>query len=182
MDIPNNSSSQHLILRVPTEADRTSVMEYRDEFLTSQPTIHGSGSLETFDGYDTWLSNIMQDHWSPAEGRVPSTQYLAYDEEGNLVGMIQLRHDLTDYLRNHGGHIGYSVRPSERRKGYASQMLALCLHEAKQLGLKRVLVTCDESNIASRRVIEKSGGVQTASWPNPATGENTLRFWISIGQ
>ncbi len=172
--------ANHLVLKVPNASDEQAVMEYRDEFLGSQSVIHGGGSLETFDTYDAWLDKVALDYDSPEEGRVAATQYLAFNKANHLVGMIQLRHDLNDYLRSFGGHIGYSVRPSERRKGYASRMLGLCLKEAYALDLDRVLITCDEDNIGSRRVIEKAGGVLEDAIANPTTGKRTLRFWVVL--
>ncbi len=76
----------------------------------------------------------------------------------DLVGFLALRHELTPFLLEEGGHIGYSVRPSRRREGHASRALALALPRAAALGLDRVLLTCDEDNVASRRTIEQNGG------------------------
>jgi predicted acetyltransferase len=77
----------------------------------------------------------------------------------DLVGFLQIRHRLNDWLLNEGGHIGYSVRPSRRRQGHASRALGLALVRSKELGLDRVLVTCEEANVASARTIESRGGV-----------------------
>lgn len=167
-------------LILPTIAHKASVMDYREEFFANQSTMHGSGGLETFDAYEAWLDKITRDRDSPDEDRVAATQYLAVDKANRLVGMIQLRHELNEYLLQFGGHIGYSVRPSERRKGHASQMLLQCLNKARGIGLVRVLITCDEDNIGSRRVIEKVGGVQENTIDNPTTGKQTLRFWIEL--
>ncbi len=81
------------------------------------------------------------------------------DETGKLLGAINIRKELNEYLKQVGGHIGYGVVPSERRKGYAVKMLAMGLKVCKELGIKEVLVTCDEDNVASARTIEKNGGV-----------------------
>lgn len=170
----------HIELTLPTPEHEASVMEYRDECIANQSTIHGSGDLDTFGTYDAWLDKAKRDHDAPDQGRVAATQYIALNDAGRLVGMIQLRHDLNEYLLNFGGHIGYSVRPSERRKGYASQMLARCLDEARALGISRVLITCDTDNIGSRRVIEKAGGVLENTVDSPTTGKQTLRFWVGL--
>ena len=76
-----------------------------------------------------------------------------------MVGIINLRHELNDFLRDYGGHIGYSVHPAYWNGGYATQMLALALRESDALGLRELLLTCSPDNLASRRVIEKNGGV-----------------------
>ncbi len=92
------------------------------------------------------------------KGRVASTVYWAV--VGNkVVGRLDLRHKLNKILLKRGGHIGYAVVPSERRKGYATEMLRLGLKKAKCLGIQKVRVGCDEKNIASRKVIEANGGV-----------------------
>jgi len=100
------------------------------------------------------------------EDRVPCTFYWILadapdspDGPAEVVGHLALRHELNDWLHELGGHIGYSVRPSRRREGHAGRALALALREARELGLERVLVTCDEDNEPSRRTIEGNGGV-----------------------
>ena len=92
--------------------------------------------------------------------------------------MIDIRHSLNEHLFNFGGHIGYSVRKSERRKGYATRMLALALEECRRLGILRVLVTCDSENIASERTILINGGVLENTVPED--GRFTRRYWITL--
>jgi predicted acetyltransferase len=108
------------------------------------------------------------------ENRVHST-YFWIVEDDEFVGHLALRHDLTPWLLEEGGHIGYSVRPSRRRQGHARRALALALTEAKELGLDRVLLTCDEDNEGSRRTIEANGGV----YEDSRNGKR--RYWIDIG-
>lgn len=104
-------------------------------------------------------------------GWVPCTT-LWYVEGSEYLGRLAIRHRLTRWLLELGGHIGYDVRPSARRKGYATDMLRDALPIAKQLGIEDVLVTCDVDNTASRRVIEKNGG----RLEDERGGK--LRFWI----
>ena len=89
-----------------------------------------------------------------------------------------LRPRLTEKLEDRGGHIGFAVRPSERGKGYATLMLKLVLEKAKQLGLRRVLVTCDKDNLASARVIQKNGGQLNTESISKQFGKMTQRYWI----
>ena len=105
-------------------------------------------------------------------GWVTGTFLWMVDDSDELVGRISLRHVLTPWLLEVGGHIGYAVRPSARRKGHATRALALMLPVAAEHGIESVLVTCDEDNHASRRVIEANGGVL-----EDVRG-NKLRFWI----
>ncbi|MCA9101993.1 MAG: GNAT family N-acetyltransferase [Pirellulales bacterium] len=99
-----------------------------------------------------------------------------------ILGVANLRHELNDRLRDHGGHIGYGVRPSARRRGVATRMLALTLLAARSRGLDRVLLTCQRDNVGSIRVIEANGGV-LASESESAGGHGVLRrYWIDLGR
>lgn len=97
-----------------------------------------------------------------------------------LLGMAKLRHYLTPTLEDIGGHIGYSIRPSERGKGYGTLILALTLDRARELGLSRVLLTCDSDNIRSARVIVRNGGVLTSEGYSPLRGARVSRYWIAL--
>jgi predicted acetyltransferase len=124
-----------------------------------------------FAHYARWLAGQKEPDAPRPEGIVPCTE-LWMVVGGEYVGAISLRHRLTDVLLTWGGHIGYSVRPSARRRGYASQALAMMLPVAARLGIDPVLVTCDTDNVASRRTIERNGGVYED------TREGKLRFWV----
>ncbi|CAB4712067.1 MAG: GNAT family N-acetyltransferase [Actinobacteria bacterium] len=90
---------------------------------------------------------------------VPCTYFWIVDEDDRFVGYLALRHRLNERLLEEGGHIGYAVRPTRRREGHATAALRLALDESRELGLDRVLVTCDQDNDGSRRTIETCGGV-----------------------
>jgi len=100
--------------------------------------------------------------------------------KGRILGLCRLRHKLNRPLRRRGGHIGYDVRPSERGKGHATRMLGLTLEKARELRLRRVLLTCDKTNAASARVIQKCGGVLEDESFHPRTGELLQRYWIRL--
>jgi predicted acetyltransferase len=95
-----------------------------------------------------------------------------------IVGCVRLRLGLTPDLENEGGHVGYDVRPSARRRGYGTTLLRLALVEARALGLERVLVTCDDDNIGSIQVIERNGGVFSGSGVSKKTGKTVRQYWI----
>jgi len=105
------------------------------------------------------------------EGHVPATTLWWVDDE-EYLGRLTIRHRLTDHLLNVGGHIGYDVRPSARRRGHATAMLAAALPVARGLGIDSALLTCDEDNIASRTVIEANGGVLEDK------RDGKLRYWV----
>lgn len=111
------------------------------------------------------------------EGYVPHTDYWLVDN-GEYIGRVSIRHSLSEHLLNLGGHIGYDIRPSRRNRGYGRKILELTLPKARELGIDRVLVTVDETNIASRKIIEANGGVLEDKRPNPEGGSDKLRYWI----
>lgn len=115
----------------------------------------------------------------PPEGLVPDSTFFCFDEKRNLmVGAVNIRHDLNDYLLKYGGHIGDGIRPSERRKGYATEMIRLALEECRKLGLTRVLMTCDKNNIGSAKSIIRNGGIlENEVWENDSVKQ---RYWINF--
>lgn len=110
------------------------------------------------------------------EGHVPAT-FLMAESEGILVGRASIRHELNDFLFDYGGHIGYGVRPSYRRQGFATEILRQSLTYLRGLGVSEVLITCDEDNVGSAKVIESQGGILE----NTVEFEGILkrRYWIS---
>ena len=116
------------------------------------------------------------------EGYVPATTLWLVDG-GKVIGRVNIRHALTDHLLQYGGHIGYTIRPSEQGKGYGKLQLALALDYCRDsLGLKRVLVTCNDDNIRSARTIEANGGVLENKVENFEFGRKVLtrRYWIDL--
>jgi predicted acetyltransferase len=111
------------------------------------------------------------------DGYVPSTEFWLIDGS-EYIGHVSIRHQLTEHLREIGGHIGYDVRPSKRRQGYGKKILELALQKAKEMGIEKVRITCDVDNVPSRKIIERNGGVLDSEIPNPETGINKARFWI----
>jgi predicted acetyltransferase len=115
-----------------------------------------------------------------APGHVPGHVYWLVRASTEVVGTSRLRHFLTPALADIGGHIGYDIRPSARRRGYGTRLLALTLERARALGLDRVLLTCSTDNVGSARVIERNGGVLASQGISPASGKPVARYWIAL--
>jgi predicted acetyltransferase len=111
------------------------------------------------------------------EGHVPST-FLVADVGGSIVGRVSIRHELNDRLLREGGHIGYGVLEACQRRGYATQMLRQSLAVARSLGIDRVLLTCDDDNAGSIKVIESCGGTLADILAGEAGSPKTRRYWI----
>jgi predicted acetyltransferase len=170
----------------PTERLHASWLESRDEWGRG---VHQDGAglwladglaVDTSEGFSAWLARLRRESDTsvpPDDGKVHAS-YWWIVEQDTYLGAITLRHDLNDFLREVGGHIGFGIRPSARRRGLARWALGAVLTRARALGLARVLVTCDDDNVASSRTIEANGGVledlrESESGPK-------RRYWIEL--
>lgn len=177
-------------LELPTLERKNEVLEYINEFYKYNSQIHGTGSLdrELKKGktYEEWLDNSLKLHekeYALSRGLVPAfTYFLIRSNDNRLVGMIDLRLDLNEYLRNFGGHIGYSIRPTERKKGYNKINLYLCLLEAQRYGLDKVLVTCATHNEGSRKTILSLGGIFEKNTIDKSDNETMELYWIDVNE
>lgn len=154
---------ENVILIKPDVSYAEEIRSYRSEMLLAGSSMDGTGALRRIDNPAEWLryNAMMERPEMVPENKVPATQFILTDTDtGRIYGMLQVRHELNEYLQKYAGHIGYSVRPTERRKGYAKKMLKLALKFCKEtLGLERVMVSCLVENEASRRTILACGGV-----------------------
>jgi len=172
---------EKIILIKPNLSYADEIIKYKEEALFEKAIINGSINLEKFSSVEGWLEELKKrsSQETVPEGLVPSSTYLAVREKDNyIVGMIDIRHYLNEYLTQVGGNIGYGVRKTQRNKGYAKQMLKLALEKCKELKIKKVLITCDEDNIASEKVI-LSANAKLEDIRN-VDGENKKRFWIDL--
>ncbi|MDE6589524.1 MAG: GNAT family N-acetyltransferase [Oscillospiraceae bacterium] len=170
-------------LLLPTEGYLDQVWAYRQECLDAGSDMDGCGPLRRAESPEQWLADVIS-YTDPAavpEGKVQATQFLSIREsDGKVVGMIQVRHYFNEYLEKYAGHIGYSVRPDERRKGYAKEQLRLALPFCKGIGLDRVLITCEPDNPGSRRTILANGGVYECTVHEPNENMDLERYWIPL--
>lgn len=171
-----------LILRTPSHSYADQVMSYREEMLQNGDSFDGCAGLEDVQSYDEWIDFERRLKEKYKDGYVPSKVFLAVRQKDNyVVGIIDFRHPLSDFLFHFGGNIGYSIRPSERGKGYASRMLGLVLPVCRESGVSRVLVTCDKTNVASQRTIIKNGGVlenEVVDTTDLSKSGIIQRYWI----
>ncbi len=157
--------------------------EMIDEWKLDQEINHTNRSpwsifKNDYHNFDYYLDNL--EIKEPKEGKVPDSVFFLLDKERNiLLGAVNIRHYLNDYLLKYGGHIGDGIRPSERRKGYATEMIRLALLECKKLEINKVLMVCDKSNIASAKTIIKNGGILENEFVDD-NGKIQQRYWIGL--
>lgn len=151
-----------LIITKPTLAHKEAILTFRREFNAVFDELHGANELNSFTdgGFVGWLTYINAPsgtQWFEYE-KVADSTYIALLGE-TVVGIMNVRHHLTEFLLNYGGHIGYSTHPDYQGQGIATAMLGFGVQELKNLGVDKVLVTCADDNVASAQVIVKNGGV-----------------------
>lgn len=174
---------KELELIFPTIEYKEQIENYWQDMSEASSKANKHGTLETdyHEDFETWLKrcNDSKEGKNLPRGRVPSTQYLCVRKLDNIVvGMIQIRHSLNDFLLNCVGHIGYSIAVGERNKGYGKKMLALGLKKCKELGIDKVLVTCKDTNVASRKCIIANGGQYEDTRTIKEENINLERYWI----
>lgn len=157
----------------PTMEYDRQIQSFRREYLESGDSMDGSSHLRRFDNTQDWLDQLESD----------TTQYIYVREEDNrMTGVIQIRHRFNEYLEKYAGHIGYCVCPSERRKGYATQMLSRALPECARLGIYDVLICCLADNEGSRKTILNNGGIYESKIFEPRSQSWIERYWIHLSR
>lgn len=170
-----------IIAREFTKSDIEQLMNFIDEIKKYDGNFEGLDNIGRIEEFDELLQelekNKHQELIKPSYS--PQTTFGVFDD-GKLIAGFNLRHELKGNLINHGGNIGYLVRPSERKKGYGTITLNCALKKAKEIGLGKVLVTCREENIGSSRVIEKNGGIYENSYYDEFNNVTFKRYWINL--
>ena len=162
------------------------IMKFRREFLihNQEEDMGGAGNLRECQSAQKWIqfTESMRDAQTCPGGLVDSDIYIAVRErDRKIVGIIEFRHHIDHpVLGLWGGHIGYCVRPCERRKGYAKEMLRLNLINCREAGLDKVMITCDEENIGSEKTIRANGGVYEKTVWSPELKKYMKRFWVAL--
>lgn len=162
-------------------------IEFIEEHLKYNSDIAGvSGLHHEYQNYEKWIEKLeMQRNieTSPSSRCIGIQYFLIRENDNKLVGMINLRWNLDEWMIKNAGHIGYDIRPTERRKGYNKISLYLCLLKAKELGLDKVLLTAADNNLGSVKTIKALGGILENKIPD-YEDENTLmgRYWIDVDE
>ncbi|MDE5856052.1 MAG: GNAT family N-acetyltransferase [Anaeroplasmataceae bacterium] len=176
----NNMDQLSFTLRKPNIDDVKEITAFKQEFIENNSGMDGTGILIKVSA-EEWLKFNKNMETTSDSNYVKSIQYGLFNQENRLLGLIQIRLELKGYLIEFGGHIGYCVRPSERKKGYAKIMLKLTLDVCKQRGLDRVLITCLENNVASAKTIEACGGIFEKIVFDDKNYQATMkRYWIEL--
>lgn len=167
----------------PNERYLSQIAEFRKEFLDAGSSMDGQGPLRRMEDPAEWLRfcRACKTEDGCPEQFVPATQFLYVREsDDRIVGMIQVRHRFNAFLEHYGGHIGYSVRPSERRKGFAESILKASFPYCREIGLRRLLITCVRGNEASARTILANGGVYESTVYCESDCVELERYWIDL--
>jgi predicted acetyltransferase len=154
LELPNSRFKETYLKAVKEFQEKGSDNESTDHYLKQD-----FNQLEN--NFEEFVDNLIMKHKgiNIPENRVPSTEFWIIDEKENYCGRVSLRHKLNEALSEYGGHIGYDIVPSQRGKGYSTKALELCLKEAKQMKIDKILVTCDDNNMPSAKAIERNGGI-----------------------
>jgi len=163
----------------PAIEHKQAALDYKQEHIDCGEThIHGSSGFMKADDYESWIEKITRDKTEASPDWVVGSVYFAIEND-KIFGTIAVRNYLNEELLNTGGHIGYGICPSERRKGYGTKMLALALEKCRKLDIARVLVTCDKVNTASAKTAMKNGGMLENEFMED-DGNIVQRYWITL--
>ena len=179
----NKIKPGQIILVKASNEYRTQIIEMLDEWSEYNATHNANKSpsaiFRDYQDFDSYIECFKKMETNPEKHLVHASTYFALDTTRNImVGAVQIRHYLNEHLRLGGGHIGDGVRPSERRKGYATEMIGLALEECKKLGIDKVMMSCSATNLGSKKSIINNGGVLDGTFIED--DEVCERYWIDL--
>lgn len=168
-----------LILREFTLEDKNLVLDMIEEINKTDQNFEGLGIFRDITSYENLLNqlNINKIQGTDTSPKLHQTTYGLFDNN-ELIGGINLRHELKGNTINHGGHIGYLIKPTKRNKGYGTKLLHLALIKAKELNINNILITCNKNNKASEKVILNNNGKYENDYYDPFDHETYKRYWI----
>ena len=163
----------------PSEIYRDSFLRVLDDYEETYGTVSTGKYGRSLEGFSDYLRDLVDAtaKWKSEGGCGPASHYWLV-AQSEIVGIARLHHTLSEKKGKLDGHISYNVPPSQRREGYGTLLLKRVLERARQHGLRKVLVTCDEDNLPSKKIIERNGGQFEDKMLHPETGTFKLRYWI----
>ena len=180
---------ERFYLEEPSLERKDEIIEYLDEFVKYNSNINGTGSLDKiYDGYTFEEAlerclNMKNEWYAKSINRVPGKTFLLIRKDDNkIVGTINIRWNLSEKMLKFGGHIGYGIRPTERRKGYNKIQLYLVLLEAQKLNLDKVMLDCSVHNLGSDKTIKALGGILERCELDEADNTMTNVYWINVDE
>lgn len=165
----------------PTLEYKEQLLIYIEEFLKDNETIHGGADIQYANSIEDWIESVYKNKNEETVYKklVPASTFLLIREDDDkLLGLVNIRHRLNEFLFKRGGHISYSIKKSERNKGYGKMILKLAIEESKKLGIEKLLIPCDNDNIPSMKIIEANGGVLEKIIE--IKGIEKRRYWIDL--
>lgn len=179
---------EKLFLERPTINRKYDALNYLDENIKYNSELNGTGSMEQYlkeETYEEWLLELEKrkdlEHCKQINRNLSKTYFVVREEDNKIVGMVNIRHGISEEsLRNGASHIGYGIRPSERRKGYAKIALYLSLVEEQKLGEENVLLYCTVDNIGSNKTIIALGGILEKTELDNYDNKMTNYYWIDV--
>lgn len=180
---------ERFYLEEPSLERKDEIIEYLDEFVKYNSNINGTGSLDKiYDGYTFEEAlerclNMKNEWYAKSINRVPGKTFLLIRKDDNkIVGTINIRWNLSEKMLKFGGHIGYGIRPTERRKGYNKIQLYLVLLEARKLNLDKVMLDCSVHNLGSDKTIKALGGILERCELDESDNTMTNVYWINVDE
>ena len=174
---------------IPSLKRKNEIIDFLDEFIEFKSNINGSGGLDriykgyTFEEALERCLRMSDEDYAKSQNKCPGKTFLLIRERDNkIVATINLRWNLNEIMLKFGGHIGYGVRPTERRKGYNKLNLYMALKKAQELGLKKVMLDCSIDNIASNKTIQALGGIFERCELDPYDNTKTNVYWINVDE
>ena len=177
-------------LEEPSLERKDAAIAYINEYIDYGSNINGVGGLDRIlnegGSYEEWLEKVTKEQskeYTESIGKVPANTYFTIRESDNkIIGMVNIRHYLNDYLRKFGGHIGYGIRPTERRKGYNKIQLYLTLLKTQKFGLDKVMLGCSVDNLGSDKTIKALGGILERCELDESDNTMTNVYWINVDE
>ncbi len=169
-------SQLNATLARPHQRYKESFIEAVKEYIREEGSVNWHPEILST-RFDEYLTVMRQAEIEPLAGMVPASCFWLISADQHYLGDVDIRHHLNESLRRYGGHIGYKIRPSERRKGYGTLICRLGIEQARKRQIGDILITCDDDNIGSCRIIEANGGVLRDKIDN-GRGVLTRRYWI----